>query len=533
MPLEIGSPIWVTHQKVNRIEAVSPLSTRPSDKIKPIDEQAKLLASLRTGKKVVHCHGVFDLLHIGHIRHFQQAKKFGDILVVTVTPDRYVNKGPHRPVFGEDLRAEAIASLDCVDYVSINKWPLAVEAIKLLRPDFYAKGSDYKKAEEDFTGGISQEEAAVKSLGGQIVFTDDITFSSSSIINRNLPVFSEEVRKYLANFSAKYRAKDVLQYLNNTQSLKVLVIGETIIDEYQYCRTMGKSGKEPILAARFVDSEKFAGGILAVANQVAVFCDQVSMLTFLGAKDSQKDFICQNLDTKIDSTFLCMENAPTIVKRRFLEIYPFQKLFEIYVMAEDDDNAAQSQAFCTKLKELLPAYDVVVVTDYGHGMLGPEAIDILCSQAKFLAVNTQVNAGNHGFNTISKYPRADFVSVSETEIRLDARSRLKDLNDIVRSAAERLHCAKVLITRGRYGCLCYDKEEGFFEVPAFVSQTVDRIGAGDALFAVTALCVAQKAPIEVVGFIGNAVGAQAVGIVGHRTQVERVPLFKHIESLLK
>ncbi len=142
-------------------------------KVKNLEELAKTLSVSRSkGKKIVHCHGVFDLLHIGHIRHFEQAKKLGDILVVTVTPDRYVNKGSHRPAFPEDLRAESIAALDCVDYVAINNWPTAVETIKLLKPHIYAKGSDYRDAHKDYTGKIVDEEAAVRSVGGEVAFTD-------------------------------------------------------------------------------------------------------------------------------------------------------------------------------------------------------------------------------------------------------------------------------------------------------------------------------------------------------------------------
>ena len=152
--------------------------------VKNLEELAKLLSSSRAeGKKIVLCHGVFDLLHIGHIRHLEQAKRLGDILVVTVTPDKYVNKGPHRPAFPEDLRAETIAALDCVDYVVINKWPTAEETIQLLKPDIYVKGAEYRDASRDYTRKIIEEEAAVKSIGGEIAFTDDITFSSSSLIN--------------------------------------------------------------------------------------------------------------------------------------------------------------------------------------------------------------------------------------------------------------------------------------------------------------------------------------------------------------
>lgn len=503
-------------------------------KIEQIEELAETLVSIRAGhKKIVHCHGVFDLLHIGHIRYFEQAKKLGDILVVTVTPDRYVNKGPHRPVFKEELRAEAIGALDSVDYVAINKWPTAVETIQLLQPHFYVKGAEYKEAEKDCTGYITREAEAIKHVGGQMIFTDDITFSSSHLLNQHLPVFPKPVSDYLAKFAQRYTADDVLRYLENAQTLKVLVIGETIIDEYHYCETIGVSGKEPILAARHVSSEKFAGGILAVANNVAAFCNQVDMLTFLGTQDSQEDFIRGRLDTRIDPMFLYMDDAPTIVKRRFVELYPFQKLFEVYVMENNEDDIAISRALCDRLKAVLPTYDVVLVTDYGHGMLGPEAIDILCNQAHFLAINVQANAANHGYNTVSKYHRADYICVSEKEIRLEVRNQRRDLEDIISEVAEKLSCERIVITRGQAGCLSYGVEDGFFEVPAFANRIVDRLGAGDAVLSATALCVAQNAPVEVVGFVGNAVGAQAVATVAHRKPIERVPLLKHIESLMK
>ena len=136
-------------------------------KVKTINTIAGEISKVKKSKKIVHCHGVFDLLHIGHIKYFQEAKSFGDILIVTITPDRYVNKGPNRPAFKENHRSEAIAALDIVDYVVINEWPTAIEAIKIIKPDFYIKGPDYKDYTKDVTGNIKLEEDAVKSVGGQ------------------------------------------------------------------------------------------------------------------------------------------------------------------------------------------------------------------------------------------------------------------------------------------------------------------------------------------------------------------------------
>jgi sugar/nucleoside kinase (ribokinase family) len=166
-------------------------------------------------------------------------------------------------------------------------------------------------------------------------------------------------------------------------------------------------------------------------------------------------------------------------------------------------------------------------------MLDPRAVKVLADRAPFLAVNTQVNAHNRGFNTISKYPRADFICISEDELRHDCRSRRQDLRKLTQQVAERLSCKRVIITRGREGCLSFDREHGFFEAPAFTSHIVDRVGAGDAVFALTSLCVAQKAPMDVAAFAASIVGAQAVGMVASQRSIQRVPLFKHIETILK
>ena len=503
-------------------------------KKKQIEELAEILQSLRKkDKKIVLCHGVFDLLHIGHIRHFQQAKDLGDVLVVTLTPDHYVNKGPHRPAFPENLRAEAIAALDCVDYVSINKWPMAVETIKFLRPDFYVKGPDYKQMEKDYTGGIGLEESAIKAVGGQLIFTDDISFSSSNLINRHWSIFPKEVMDYLEDFSSRYSLDNILGWLREISSLKVLVIGESIIDEYQYCEAIGKSFKEPMLALRRFSTEKFTGGILAVGNNVANFCEEVGLISFLGVENSQEEFIREKLDKKIKTQFLYRTNSPTIVKRRFVESYFFTKLLEVYEINDGALEESDNEALCSILRAEIPKYDVVIVVDFGHGMLSEEAIKLVCEHSRFLAVNAQSNAGNLGYHTIQHYRRADYLCMTESEIRIEARDRRGDLKKMILEVSERIGCDHLTVTRGKLGCLCYGKKEGFFEVPAFAGQVIDRMGAGDAFLSVTAPCIAKNAPAEVAGFIGNVVGAQAVATVGHRRPIDQVSLSKHIEALLK
>jgi cytidyltransferase-like protein len=513
---------------------MAPCAIAPSirDKIKPLDELGEMLPTLRGGdQKVVHCHGVFDPLHIGHIRHFEQAKKMGGILVVTVTPDRYVNKGPHRPIFPAELRAEAIAALECVDFVAVNEWPMAVETIQLLRPDYFVKGYEFKKR-KDVTGAIELEERAVHSVGGQLAFTGDVTFSSSHLVNRHFPVFPRAVSDYLASFAARYPIETILRHIESLRDVKILIVGEAVIDEYQYCEAIGKS-KEPSLAVKYLSSEKFAGGALALANHVANFSDHVTLLSMLGTENDHEAFIHEKLNPKIEKRFVYRTGSPTVVKRRFVETYFLAKLFEVYEINDRKLENAYTEQLCEDLRGRLRDYDVVIVADFGHGMLGREAVDILCREARFLAVSTQSNAGNLGYHAVSRYPRADYVCLAEPEVRMDARDRRGNLRTMIRRLSRKLGCQRAIVTRGKRGCLCYSHDGEFAAVPAFAGPVVDRVGAGDAFLALTAPLMVKDVPMELVGFVGNVVGAQAVATVGHRHSIERTSLCRHIEHLLK
>ena len=153
-------------------------------KILQLQELAEKLKELKSqGKSIAHCHGCFDLMHPGHIKHFQAAKNIGDILIVTLTPDKYVDKGPGRPVFSQNLRAESIAALECVDYVAVNKWPTAVETLRFLKPDYYIKGQEFENL-EDKTGKIQREKEVVKEIGAEMRFTNEIVFSSTELLNK-------------------------------------------------------------------------------------------------------------------------------------------------------------------------------------------------------------------------------------------------------------------------------------------------------------------------------------------------------------
>jgi len=503
-----------------------------TQKILPLPGMAKISRDLREqGKRVVLCHGTYDLMHTGHIRYLQRARQEGDVLLVTVTGDAYVNKGPGRPVFTEHLRAENLAALECVDYVAINQAITAVEAINEIHPNVYAKGSEYSSHGDDVTGNITREQAAVEAHGGHIFYTDEITFSSSNLLNEHFGIFTQEIREYLKDFRERWPEKELAWMIESLSDMNVLVVGDAIIDQYHYSTPLGQTGKGNILAVRHDSEEQFAGGAIAVANHIAGFAKNVTLVTGLGSIDSHEVFIRSKLLTNVEPVFFHFRDAPTVTKRRFVDA-DLSKLFEVYFFREDP--AFDEADVCRWLASHIQSYEAVIVPDFGNGLITPNIIKALGEKAGFLAVNTQINSGNRGYHVIHRYPRADFVSLNEPELRLAAHNRHDPLEAVTQAVGERVQVRQLAVTRGTKGVMMFDREKNLFhKVPALSTRVIDRIGAGDAFLSLAGLCAAKGLNAEVAAFIGSVAAALDVQIVCNREPVNPVGLRKYISTLLK
>ena len=506
----------------------------PAGKLQSLETLAEIAEQVRAeGGSVVLAHGVFDLLHIGHLRHLRQARGQGTRLMVTVTADAEVNKGPGRPVFGEKVRAEMLAALDCVDWVGISHAPAAEAVIHAIKPQVYVKGSDYADAEADITGKIVDERRAVESHGGRVVFTEDVAFSSSALINRHLKVFDPTLDQFLEAERDKDVLPGLLELIDRVRDYRVLIVGDAIIDDYKYVGPLGKSPKENIIATSFEGRELFAGGVFAAANHVAGLCRTVEVVTTVGDDDYQ-GLIRDSLKPNVELHAFRRPGTPTTRKTRFIESAYLRKLFEVYTMDDSPIGAETEARIDDIITERAEEFDLVIVTDFGHGLLTPSLIGALQRSARFLAVNAQTNSANQGFNLITKYPSADFVCIDAPEARLAVSDKLCDIAEIVgQELPRRIRCPRFIVTHGRNGCIGYETGHELVRVPAFTSTVVDTVGAGDAFFAITAPLAAAGGSIDRLAFIGNAAGAIKVGIVGHRKSVEKVPLIKFLTTLLK
>jgi rfaE bifunctional protein nucleotidyltransferase chain/domain len=509
--------------------------TSPRDKVKTLSEVAVASdQARRSGLRVVHAHGAFDLLHLGHVRHLEAARKLGDLLIVTVTADRFVNKGPGRPVFAAELRAEMLATLEHVDWVAVNDAADAVSAIEWIRPSIYVKGQDYQNPEGDITGKITLEREAVELHGGRIHFTEEVTFSSTELINRHLNVFEPHIREHLDSLRASGGLDELCKLINGIADYRVLLVGDAIIDEYQYVLPMHKTPKENMIATRYQDRELFAGGVFAAANHVASFCKQVDVITCVGEVDSYEDLARRSLRPNVGLTTFVRHGAPTTLKRRFIDPSYMRKLFEVYFMNDEPLTTDVQREVDDAIASVAGSYDIVIATDFGHGLIAPSSVEALTTKARFLAVNTQSNSANLGYNLITKYPRADYICIDAPEARLAVSDRVSGVGDIARRLSDQhVNCPKIIVTQGKHGCVTFERGGIVHTIPAFAKNVVDTVGAGDAFLAITAPLVATGAPMSRIGFIGNVVGALKVEIIGHRRSIEKASLIKGITALLR
>jgi cytidyltransferase-like protein len=454
----------------------------------------------RVGRRVVHCHGVFDLLHPGHIKHLAAAREEGDVLVVSITAAPFVNKGPGRPVFDDHQRAYQLAHLSIVDHVVVVPFAGAIEVIEQIRPAVYCKGLEYATPQNATDRRIHEDIAAVERLGGEVRFVGEPLHSSSHLLGTYLGAVEPSVREYLERLPAE-QEQHLDRLLEGARGLKVLVVGELIVDRYTHCYVQGLTAKAKVLSARYLREEDHGGGSLAIARHLASFGGSVRLLAQAGAEpwlDRLLDGVRADLPG-LDLALLRSPDYQTILKERFVEQPGVRKdLIKMFAVnrLQDAPPAHLQDRLLAALERELEAADVVVVCDYGHGMLGAEAQRLIERRAKYLALNVQTNSHNFGFNLITRYARCDLFSLDERELSLTFGSRATSKFELLSRLATTLRADLGWLTLGSSGSTVWRKGEEPHSCPAVTKSTVDTVGAGDAFFAIAALCGRLGVPIE-------------------------------------
>lgn len=489
----------------------------------------------KDNKTIALCHGVFDLVHPGHVSHFRQAKAMADVLVVSVTAKKYVRKGPGRPYFDDETRLNFLSSIEYIDYVILSEGYTVDDIIEVVEPDLYVKGAEYQNAKEDVTGGISHEREIVESHGGKLAFTGGQVFSSTKLINNALNGMSAELRTYMQSFDTRHSFDEVKDVIGKAKDKKILVLGDTIIDRYTYCRVQGLMSKDMAYSARKHGSEDFLGGAVAIARHLSTFSDSVTLLSVIGSEPEIISRMNSGLSDKMSLDLIQSEDMETIIKERFVMVNKkrdeYDKIFTINNISEipsigDDAKTRLLQ----KLQKTISNYDIVFLADFGHGMIDKDIIDFIQENAKYLVLNCQTNSSNRGLNIITKYKKTDVFSLDQTELSLAEPGYETNDEEKLLLLSKKLS-GRAFLTRGSSGAYALDKGKSF-SCPALTLSVRDTIGAGDAFYSVAGLSSYCGADAELALFLGNAAGALGANILGNKESVEKVNLLKFASTLM-
>lgn len=450
-------------------------------------------------KTIVLCHGAFDLVHMGHLIHFEEARALGDLLVVTITGDKHITK--KRSVsLHENYRARQVASLEIVDHVAIVDEPSAVAAIEALRPDIYVKGPEYSNLLLDKTSNISHEKTLVEGYGGRLHFTSGETYSSTKLSHfllsspeavQDNPLLRNDRVLFRDVSGLGFSLDQVKSFLVDASRLRVCLLGETIIDEWVDVSVENISQKSRCVAGLETARVRQIGGTGIVALHLADFVKHVHCFTngLSGA------------DLPANITVSAVAESP-LVKTRFVDKDTGYPLFE-----------SKQLALTGVRRDALPNfddYDLVLVADFGHGLLDPAAINrkLAGERRAFVAAMVQVNSSNYGYNLPTKYERADYYSVNRTEAELCLHEQGHTLPALVDRMAARLGCDELSVTDGANGVMVQIRQERF-ALPTLSTSVVDTIGCGDAYFALSSVAASLGLSARMVALAGS-IGAAAM-----------------------
>jgi rfaE bifunctional protein kinase chain/domain/rfaE bifunctional protein nucleotidyltransferase chain/domain len=505
-------------------------------KVYNFEQSESLIKKLKKQKKkIVLCHGVFDLVHIGHIKHFTVAKSLGEVLIVSITKDEFINKGPGRPVFNHNIRAEYLSGLSIIDYVIINDSPTSVSLIKRVKPNIYCKGFDYKDEKKDSTKQIINEKNAVKLAGGSIHFTNEITNSSSSLLNNFSEIFNNKQKKIINQVKKEIlKNKDLTVDYKKFSKLKILVIGETIIDHYYFGEAIGKSGKDPIIALQEEKDEKYIGGAATIASHISSFSKNVTLMSIIGEKNTHKEFLENNLSKHIRKIWIMKKNAPTIIKKRYIDKISGNKLLSTYVMNDRMLSNNEEEKVINLLTKKIKSFDLVLVSDYGHGFLSKKIGDLICKKSSFLSFNAQINAANRGYHTMKNYFKSNLAIINEAELRHEMRDKNTDIKVLMKRICRDLKIEDLVVTMGRSGSILLNKKlSNFYFCEAFATKIVDKVGSGDAMLSVISLFLKCGFGRNFALLAGSLAAAQSLENFGNRKFISFDKLKKTIEHILK
>ncbi len=338
------------------------------------------------------------------------------------------------------------------------------------------------------------------------------------------------LKNYIEGIKTAYNTGLIESLIKQFKTKKLLVIGDTIIDEYYFTSIKGTAIKDPIISAEYKYHETYPGGILAIYSHLSDFADKINLVTLLGEYSPNLDFIKKNIHKNTNFKHFIKPDSHTIVKRRYIDAYRNNKLFKIEYMNDMPISEKLSGEILDYLRNEIKKYDIVIAGDFGHGFLNKQIRECLDEESPYLSINVQTNSANRGYNYVNLYKKPDFFTINEEELRLTMMKRFDDTNEVIRELHNTFKYGKFLVTRGKEGCTFFN-DGNIVEAPALTENVIDTIGSGDAVFSIASLFVHSHPDDNLVPFIANCAGAIKSNYMGNKERITAEKLLRFIKEL--
>lgn len=483
-------------------------------KIKNREELLEAIESLKEqGKKIVHCHGCFDLIHPGHLRHLQFAKERGDVLIISITGDDFVNKTYLNPLITAELRAKNLAALESVDLVFIQEDHVANDLIRDIKPDVYVKGAEYSTDKRNHPGFLS-EKRLVESSGGKIVYSPgDIVFSSTRLMKDFLgreDIRRERIHSFLVKNDLNMNSLE--RVIKGYKNSKILVVGDSFVEERVLCGNQRTYEGSSALSLDYLESRIFVGGAGLIARNIYSLGGQVKVVSIGDSGFSETleeidpeineltDIIKLN-DYKIPTRTRYLSNEGTLLELTRRNTVRIDEEIELSVV--------------DKISDLIGEYDGVIFCDYNQGFLNERVVNALADKVKERGLMSAVVTGDEGFRNIGNYRNVGFVICSESEIRGVTNNFFDGIDYLSRSFFSQTDYGNLIIDLEREGIICYEpvKDEAQITstytnyLPDFSERGSNRDGRKESLLSAMALSLASGSSLSGAIYIGNCASA--------------------------
>jgi rfaE bifunctional protein kinase chain/domain/rfaE bifunctional protein nucleotidyltransferase chain/domain len=474
------------------------------------------------GLTIVQCHGCFDIVHPGHIRYLEFARRQGDVLVVTLTGDSEISKGPDKPYIPEELRAENLAALEFVDWVCVDQAPTAESALAAIRPDVYVKGREYEYSREP---GFVRERELVERQGGRVIFSSgDVVFSSTQLIEtigRDADLELRRLRLICRRYDIhEHRLGELLERF---AGLSVVVVGDVILDRYIFCDVIDVASEAPMMSLARLGEQRYVGGAAIVARHAAALGARARLVSAV-ASDAESAEVESGLVGEGVETRFIATRSELVEKTRYL--VDADKLLKVERGKPEPLDSIAERRFAALLEEAAEGADAVIFCDFGYGMVSrgllERALPKLRRRVRILAADV---SGPHA--NLLHFRDVDLLCPSEREMRSTLHDFEHGLSPVAWSLLDQTQARHLFVTLDKRGLVAFDRRNADPQspewsgrlrsehLPSFAERTVDRLGCGDALLAASTLALAAGADLTAAAYLGNLAAAVEIAHLGN------------------